>query len=373
MPIESLAPLAALRDSRAVWGRRHADRRALWASPDVRAHAVIAGCDCWPLVREELAGVALLQWPWSARAMDEAAAALDALAPAVALTYAEAGGWGRAIVLEARRRGMASVGLQHGFIYRHWLNYRHEPDEMAPDASPTDLGFPYPTRTLLFDRYASAHLEQAGHFPAGALEVTGSPRLDALASQARTLDAAAIARAREAAGATPDQSLALLVTKFKEARPVLPALVRALQAMPDVRLAIKTHPAETPDAYDPVARGATNVHVLPADAPLAPLLRASRAVITVNSTVALDAAVLDVPALVIGLPNNLSPFVEAGAMAGVETGGDIAGAVRQILYDGEFRLQLERARRAVLARYAIGADGRAAERSAEAVLRLRRE
>ena len=34
-----------------------------------------------------------------------------------------------------------------------------------------------------------------------------------------------------------------------------------------------------------------------------------------NSTVAIDGLVLGVPALVIGLPNNLSPFVEAGAMA----------------------------------------------------------
>ena len=52
--------------------------------------------------------------------------------------------------------------------------------------------------------------------------------------------------------------------------------------------------------------------------PLAPLLAASRAVITVNSTVALDAAVAGVPALVIGLPNNLSPFVDAGALAGAK-------------------------------------------------------
>ena len=44
-----------------------------------------------------------------------------------------------------------------------------------------------------------------------------------------------------------------------------------------------------------------------------------------NSTVALDAAVLDVPALVIGLPNNLSPFVDAGVMAGA--GGADAAAI----------------------------------------------
>ena len=137
-PIEAFAPLTRLSDSRRLWRERHRMRRALWASDDVRALAQIRGCDCWPLIREELAGVALLQWPWSARAMDEAGAALDALQPRVAVTYAEAGGWGRAIVLECRRRGIPSVGLQHGFIYRHWLNYLHEPDEMQADREPTD-------------------------------------------------------------------------------------------------------------------------------------------------------------------------------------------------------------------------------------------
>ena len=80
-----------------LWGGRHDVRRALEASDDIRDAAVIRGCDCWPIVREELAGIALLQWPWSARAMDEAGAALDALKPGVAVTYAEAGGWGRAL------------------------------------------------------------------------------------------------------------------------------------------------------------------------------------------------------------------------------------------------------------------------------------
>ena len=78
------------------------------------------------------------------------------LSPDVVVTYAEAGGWGRALVLEARRRRVRSVGLQHGFIYRHWLNYLHEPDEMEP--SGPDAGFPYPDRTLLFDDYAREHL-----------------------------------------------------------------------------------------------------------------------------------------------------------------------------------------------------------------------
>jgi hypothetical protein len=371
LPIESFAPLAALRDSREIWRLRHSYRRMLCRSDDIRRHSVIAGCDCWPVVREELAGIAWLQWPWSARAMDEAGAALDALRPAAALTYAEAGGWGRAIVLEARRRGIRSAGLQHGFIYRHWLNYRHEPDEMQPDPErPEDGGFPRPDLTLLFDNYAARQLEETGRFPSHALAVTGSPRLDALVVEAARLSDEDLTKVRAEAGATAEQSLVTLVTKFTEARQVLPALVAAAAAMPQVQLAIKTHPAETPEMYEAAVGSTRNIRVLPAAAPLAPLVRASRAIVTVNSTVALDAAVLGVPSLVIGLPNNLSPFVDEGVFAGAAGAADVEAAVVRILYDEGFRQQLQRAREAFLDRFAIGSNGGAARRSAEAVLGL---
>ena len=353
-----------------MWRERHALRRALWGSDDLRSIARIRGCDCWPVIRDELAGIALLQWPWSARAMDEAGAALDALGPSAALTYAEAGGWGRAIVLECRRRGIPTAGLQHGFIYRHWLNYLHEPDEMAADPEhPADAGFPHPSVTLLFDAYAAQHLSSDGHFPKDTLRVTGSPRLDDLVRTTRGLSPDDVARARTQAGAGVSDALVIVTTKWKEAQQVLPAVLQAAARLPGVHVAIKAHPAETPEAYRRAARGLPHVTVLPAASPLAPLLAGSRAVITVNSTVALDAAVLGVPSLVVGLPNNLSPFVAAGLMAGAGH-GDPAGVLSRILYDEGFRQQLDAARRASLARFQIQSDGQAAERSAEAVLQL---
>ena len=370
IPVEAFAPLRTLRESGHIWRQRHAMRRALWNSAEVRQHAVVDGIDWWPVVREELAGVALLQWPWSARTMDEAGATLDALDPGVALTYAEAGGWGRALMLECRRRAVPSVGLQHGFIYRHWLNYLHEPDEMSPDAvSAEDQGFPRPDLTLLFDGHAARHLEQAGRFPRTALRVTGSARLDALLATTRTLSGAAIAAARREAGAADAQALVLVVTKYREARHVLPSLVDAVVRMSDVHLAIKTHPAETPGVYAMLVAGKSNVRVLPASAPLAPLLAAARAVVTVSSTVALDAAVLGIPALVVGLPSNLSPFVDAQVMAGAAE-GEIGMGLHRILYDEGFRQRLEASRSVFLSSYGIGSDGRAADRAAGAILGL---
>ena len=135
VPVERYAPWSALRASRTVWRQSAEHFERLAASADLRRAATIHGVDCWPIVFEQLAGVVWLQWPWSVRSMDEAGAALDALRPRAVVTYAEAGGWGRALVLEARRRQIPSIGLQHGFIYGRWLNYRHEPDEMRPAGS----------------------------------------------------------------------------------------------------------------------------------------------------------------------------------------------------------------------------------------------
>ena len=232
-PVTVFSGWRALAPSRAVWRERAATFDALTRSADIRAAAVIGGYDLWPLVEEQWRGVADLQLPWSARAMDEAGAALDALQPEVALTYAEAGGWGRALMLESRRRGIATAALQHGFIYRHWLNYLHEPDEMAPSpANPADRGFPRPDCTLIFDEFTREHLEQRGHFPAEALRVTGSARLDAIVAAARGFDPAARSALRAELGAGADVPIVVVAAKYVQLGAAFGALVAAAARCP---------------------------------------------------------------------------------------------------------------------------------------------
>jgi hypothetical protein len=89
-------------------------------------------------------------------------------------------------------------------------------------------------------------------------------------------------------------------------------------------------------------------------------------VVTVNSTVAVDALTFGLPSVVIGLPNNLSPFVEAGVMLGAGTPEEIRAALARVLYDQEFRSTIEHQ----AATGGAGGDGQAAARSAEAILAL---
>lgn len=369
--IEELAPHAGARPPWSIWRQSRRDERALCGSSDVRRAACIRGCDAWPIVRRELSGVALLQLPWSRLAMDQAAAALDALQPKAIFTYAEAGGWGRALVLESRRREIASVGLQHGFIYRHWLNYLHDLDEMHPSrANPDDRGFPRPNLTLVFDGFAERHLRECGRFPADSIRVTGSARLDALVSGVRALADDDRRRVRSAIGAANADRIVLVASKFSQVQPVLGALVEWTIRHPDVRLVIKTHPAEGPGPYLRMTAGVANATIAPASADLAGLLVVTSLLVTVNSTAALEAMVLDVPALVLALPNNLSPFVEAGAMTGAGRPEAIGPALEALLYDEERRRQLAEARRAFLQQYGLMSDGRAAARSADAILEV---
>lgn len=351
VPVEALAGWDDLAGSRGIWRERRAIERALLASDALRQRARLRGYDIWPVVRDELRGVARLQFTWSARAMDEAGAAMERYRPARVVTYAEAGGWGRAIMLEARRRGIPSVGLQHGFIYRHWLNYLHTPDEMAPSiVNASDRGFPRPDRTLLYDGYAARHLRVEGHFPPGSLAVTGSPGLDALVAAVRRQTTEERARIRGMLGLAEGDALGVIVSKHTQIRDALPALARAAAARPGLRLIVKPHPAEVAELYaktlaaapDASRQAAPGLALAPAGVDLAGLLAVAQFVITVNSTVAIDAMSLGLPSLIVLLPNNLSPFVSAGAMAGAPDLARLPEALEQVL--------TERPREALLAR-----------------------
>jgi hypothetical protein len=369
--VGSFATPAQLEPSRRVWRSRREMFTALASSADLRRAAVVMGCDAWPLVEPVLMGVAYLQFPWSAQVMDELGAAFDALGPSVAVTYAEAGGWGRAMVLEARRRGISSAGLQHGFIYRHWLNYLHEHDETVPaPGNPDDGGFPFPTRTLLYDEFAADHLRTAGRFPPTSLVVTGSARLDTLVHRAGLVTSADMARTREAVGASERQAVVVVAAKFTQIGKVFDQLVRETAGIPGVRLVVKPHPAETAAPYMAAAHGAAHVAIAPPGVDLADLTRVARLLVTVNSTAAIEAMVMGVPSLVLAMPNNLTPFVEAGAMAGVVDGEAIGPALRSLLADERGREALLRRSEAFMARYRVGSDGGAARRAAEEIVRL---
>jgi hypothetical protein len=171
-------------------------------------------------------------------------------------------------------------------------------------------------------------------------------------------------------GVHDGQQLAVLAAKFTEIGAILPSVVDAASRVDGLHLVIKSHPAEVAAVYAPLVANRARASVAPEGAGLAELLAAADLVITMNSTVAVDGLVLGLPALVVGLPNNLSPFVEAGVMLGADGAEKIKAGLESVLYDREIRQGLaERAGRFV-ARYEMAPTPGAARRAAAEIVAL---
>jgi hypothetical protein len=149
-------------------------------------------------------------------------------------------------------------------------------------------------------------------------------------------------------------------------------LIAAIAAMPDVHLAVRPHPGDAPTSYDALLTGLSNGRVVSRSLDPVALMRAARVIVTINSTVAIEAMPLGVPALAMRLPNYLTPFVDAGAMAGTAAPDEIGPALSRLVRDEAVRETLIDNARQFARRYRITPDGRTADRTLEIVEELSR-
>ena len=148
-PIEAYAPLTRTRRLASDLARTPSRRAGRSGRARTCARcAVIRGCDCWPRCPRGARRASRCCSGRGRRARwTKPAPRSTPCEPRVAVTYAEAGGWGRALVLECRRRG-DSVGRPAARLHLPALvelSSRAGRDGCRPRAR-DDRGFPRPTR-----------------------------------------------------------------------------------------------------------------------------------------------------------------------------------------------------------------------------------
>ena len=219
---------------------------------------------------------------------------------------------------------------------------------------------------MVFDGCAAHHLEIAGAFPRPALAVTGSPGLDRLAARVRAIGPAdARGGPRQPSGSPTAIAPRVVVSKRAQLGRWLPLLAAAIGRPGRVAGPPGAHAAGGQAASGGDRRRSTPTPLGPArPSRLAPpaldlptLLAACDLVVTVNSTVAIDAMALGIPALSVGMPNNLTPFVVAGGIAGVYHPSELQPALAELLWDDAARADLV-AKGLRLRRIRRGADRR---------------
>lgn len=155
------------------------------------------------------------------------------------------------------------------------------------------------------------------------------------------------------------------------------AVVNAVSEFPEKQLAIKLHPSEKIAEYQQMLAGIENGNkaVLCQDIDLYGLLRECDLLMTVHSTVALEAMILDKPVITINLTGkpDVMPYAKSGAALGVYQQAELAPAIRKALYDPEVKRELEQKRESFVAEHAYKVDGQSSKRVAELIVRLIKE
>lgn len=283
--------------------------------------------------------------------------ALDAYAPAVVLTFHVYGPVVMPLLVEARRRGIPCLCLQHGVI------------------GPRYLTIPCPpyAETLVFGEYARGIMEQTR--PAGTLvTVTGHCLYDKVQSAAPPVPRAEVARLAQ--GVT---GLVVLCAQFNEAtyydreRWWMAEVARSCREL-GARLLIKAHPSDPAEAvgrYRTLEQpGDEAVIVIPhGQYPLAELLAACDVMVTRDSTAVFEANLMDKPVVTINLSRweEEVPYAATGGALGVYRFEDIQPALSRALFDPMAREALARSRPEFLRLHTGPADGQATARICEAI------
>lgn len=277
--------------------------------------------------------------------------ALDAVRPRAVVAFHVYGPPIAPLVIEARRRGLPQVCLQHGVIAPRYLTLPCLPFD----------------EKLVFGSYPAQIMEQAKH-PGMQVTVTGHCLYDDLGQHPPEISPE-VAKLREGVA-----GLVVLCTQFNEEAYHtrehwwLAGVADACREL-GVRLALKLHPSDSRRnvrLYKQVLRpGDDRVVIIPHGRhPLTELLAACDLMVTRDSTVVFEANLLGKPALTVNLSrwDEELPYAATGGALGVYRYEDIKPALAALLADSPQRQALEKSRAAFLEAYVGPRDGRATER-----------
>jgi len=273
----------------------------------------------------------------------------------------------KTVILASRAKNIPTLVVQHGILAEHNGHSVIHADTIA-----------------VWGEYGAVWYKRFGNENRKIL-VTGNPAFDIMFKAQAGHDKDKLLRFLGLAGKrslvtviSPGQSM-FRQTAFvydDVAENIIRGMVKAVATVRDVNLVIKLHPNEDPAVFsgfiDTKDRGFVSM-VDKTD--LRALISVSDLVVTMDSTVGLEAVMAGKPLMVINLTGrkDLIPYVERGVATGVYADGDIEPSLRTALYDETARKRMAAARDKFIGDLAYSIDGKAAERISRLIIRLSAE
>ncbi len=319
------------------------------------------GVEVGPALAEVLvegAGAALRE---CAAMRAEADRMLEAEQPDAVMASYETGPYARSLLIEAARRRIPTVGLQHGMILDNHYDYMHVGVGPDPQRDP----FTIPRRTCVWGPFWKRVLTEAGHYPEECVQVTGNWRH---AHRPPLTDRAQAGR--RALAVEDGRPLVLVCTAAQGTEALVSALGPLRDAIGAAELRIRPHPSENLDAIAAAygRTGGNPAHVS-REGELGDVLAASNLVVSQLSTVISEAVLADRPVIVADFDRQegWSAYKDSDATLVAASEEELVAASASIDSDPELRERLRAGRTHLVDDFFDGRDGHAAERVVEAL------
>jgi hypothetical protein len=279
--------------------------------------------------------------------------------PLSVLAIDEFGLFGRSANAAAKMMDVKSIGMQHGMVgensYEYlYLNGEAEGDWRSPGAI-------VPKYLTTFGDITREFLIDANHNPKNLI-VVGQPRYDLLHWMRDNFDKTKL---KDKLGIPKEKKAIFLATQpIPGNEKITYEVMKALEGREDVFLIIKTHPREydLDFYYEYAKKFGIDFKLFKSD--LYETLFCSDLLITKNSTVALEAMILDIPSIttnLTGLPD-IFPFAKFNCTLQLDSAGLYKDSIFGLLFEEKKRKALLKKQNTFLSKYVYKIDGKASQR-----------
>jgi CDP-glycerol glycerophosphotransferase (TagB/SpsB family) len=275
---------------------------------------------------------------------------------------------GRAAVIAGKLKGVPTLELQHGIIHPYHEGYIYTKDEITHDDGVTPY-CPIPDKTAVYGPYCKNVLTKVSVYPEDSVVITGQPRYDFLYRIDEIFDKETICKDLDL---NPNKGIIVLATQGFQPkygypdydRQLLDAVFNSMNDFPDIQLVIKLHPVEDGELQRKMIAERKLKNVLIIKNELYEILSVCDILMSINSTVAIEATILDKPVIIVNLADipDWMPYVESGVARGVYRKGDLTPAIKDVLENSEVREKLKENRKKFVYEHAYIQDGKATER-----------
>lgn len=319
------------------------------------------GYSTWPFLEKKFRHMFLKRHPEAVRNTEMLKSMMKIEKPKAVFALDETSLWGRSSVVAAKKSRVFVAGMQHGFVGKGSYEYTHLEGEAGEDYR-TPL-CPIPDITATYGKETADYLVKHGHYPKDTVAITGQPRYDILAKTEKIFNKENLCRGF---GLDPRKKIVMLATQpIPGNEELTKEVMAAVKSVTGTQLIIKIHPREYDTKnYDYLARKIGITYTLLKEK-LYEALWVCDLLVNKNSTVALEAMMLNKPVLCInltGLPDIL-PLQKKGALY-TSKADEIAPIIKKVLYSHQFKEKVLQDQKSIVYDYSYRIDGKAAQRVA---------